>query len=234
MSINLYKETSGKWSPYTIVRSTDSKKEECQQIEWDKNYRTAIVLQGGGALGAFELGVLKALYDERGEGFKPSVVTGVSIGAINAAVLAANIKDPIPALEKLWSKLRPWPPSLSSWPPYRYFDKLWPDELAPAWSVSGMYFANPLSYPWWYAYQYMTPHGLKLRTPTNFSDTSPLRETLRELVHIDGLNGSDAPRVAVGAVDVQTKIDIFATITRRRNSTTSTLLPAVACRRSSP
>ena len=58
----------------------------------NNDYGTAIVLQGGGALGAYELGVLKALYEER-PGFKPAVITGVSIGAITAAVLAINAAD---------------------------------------------------------------------------------------------------------------------------------------------
>jgi len=53
----------------------------------DNDYGTAIILQGGGALGAYELGVLKALYETR-PGFKPAVVTGISIGAITTAVLA--------------------------------------------------------------------------------------------------------------------------------------------------
>ena len=52
-----------------------------------KDYNSAIVLQGGGALGAYECGVLKALYESR-PGFEPSVITGLSIGAVNAAVLA--------------------------------------------------------------------------------------------------------------------------------------------------
>jgi NTE family protein len=48
------------------------------------DYCTAIVFQGGGALCAYECGVIKALYEER-RNFKPAVVTGISIGAINAA-----------------------------------------------------------------------------------------------------------------------------------------------------
>ena len=47
---------------------------------------TAVVLQGGGALGAYEYGVLKALYEQR-PGFSPAAVAGISIGAITAAVL---------------------------------------------------------------------------------------------------------------------------------------------------
>src|SRR2546421_12491130 len=65
------------------------------------NIRTAIVLQGGGALGAYEFGVLKALYDQR-PGFKPAAVTGISIGAITAAVLGGARGEPIAALETLW------------------------------------------------------------------------------------------------------------------------------------
>jgi predicted acylesterase/phospholipase RssA len=66
------------------------------------DYCTAIVFQGGGALGAYECGVIKALYEKR-PNFKPRVVTGISIGAVNAAVLVATKKgSPAEALEKFW------------------------------------------------------------------------------------------------------------------------------------
>ena len=68
-------------------------------VENGKLY-TAIVLQGGGALGAYEYGVLKALYKAR-PGFKPAAVAGISIGAVTAAVLGGS-KDPIDALKRLW------------------------------------------------------------------------------------------------------------------------------------
>jgi predicted acylesterase/phospholipase RssA len=64
-------------------------------------YQSAIVLQGGGASGAYEYGVLKALYEAR-PGFTPAVVTGVSIGAVTAAVLVGAPEDPIGALGELW------------------------------------------------------------------------------------------------------------------------------------
>ena len=48
---------------------------------------TVLILQGGGALGAFECGVVKAL-EERN--IHPDLVAGVSIGAINAAIIAGN------------------------------------------------------------------------------------------------------------------------------------------------
>src|SRR3954464_8814571 len=65
------------------------------------NVHTAVVLQGGGALGAYEYGVLKALYEQR-PGFKPVAVTGISIGAITAAVLGGARSDPVSALDRLW------------------------------------------------------------------------------------------------------------------------------------
>ena len=63
---------------------------------------TAIVLQGGGALGAYEYGVLRAL--RAAPGFRPVAVAGVSIGAITAAVLGGAMGDPIAALDTLWRR----------------------------------------------------------------------------------------------------------------------------------
>jgi predicted acylesterase/phospholipase RssA len=68
-----------------------------------RNVQTAIVLQGGGALGAYEYRVLKALYEQR-PGFRPVAVAGISIGAITAAVLGGAAGDPIRALDTLWRR----------------------------------------------------------------------------------------------------------------------------------
>jgi NTE family protein len=76
-------------------------------------YRTALVLQGGGALGAYEYGVIRALYESRKK-FRPTVVTGTSIGAINAAILVGAKRDPIDTLGRVWSDrftaMAPLPP----------------------------------------------------------------------------------------------------------------------------
>ncbi len=64
---------------------------------------TGLVLQGGGALGAFELGVIEWLLEHRGV---PDIVSGVSIGAINATVLAGSKRaDPREELRGLWTDL---------------------------------------------------------------------------------------------------------------------------------
>jgi NTE family protein len=52
--------------------------------------RVALVLQGGGALGAYQAGVYQALHEC---GIEPDWVSGVSIGAINAAIIAGNVPD---------------------------------------------------------------------------------------------------------------------------------------------
>lgn len=67
----------------------------------DGGIHTAIVLQGGGALGAYECGVLKALYEQR-PGFEPMAVSGISIGAVTAAVLGGARGNPVAELERLW------------------------------------------------------------------------------------------------------------------------------------
>jgi NTE family protein len=100
-----------------------------------KPLRTAVVLQGGGALGAFECGVLKALYECR-EGFRPAVITGISIGAVNAALLAGA---GIEALDQAWRErfaLRGPPPPPSAGIPTPYGPALvgsLPGPLAALW-----------------------------------------------------------------------------------------------------
>ena len=64
--------------------------------------QTALILQGGGALGAFECGVVRAL--EEG-GVHPDVVAGVSIGAFNGAIIASHPRHASEALAGFWNEL---------------------------------------------------------------------------------------------------------------------------------
>ncbi|WP_031549808.1 patatin-like phospholipase family protein [Parvularcula oceani] len=72
--------------------------------------KNALVLSGGGARGAYQVGVLKALAERVPPGTNPfRVVTGLSVGAINAAVLAEGADDfpgAVAKLERLWRSLR--------------------------------------------------------------------------------------------------------------------------------
>src|SRR5207249_5943190 len=65
--------------------------------------RLAVVLSGGGALGAYEVGVLKVL---GAVGIEPAIVIGLSVGAINAVVWTAHGFDSA-ALERTWSRIGP-------------------------------------------------------------------------------------------------------------------------------
>ena len=67
--------------------------------------RSALVLQGGGALGAYELGAARALYEDGH--FNPDIIAGVSIGAITAVLLARPARGlkPLEALEAFWEKV---------------------------------------------------------------------------------------------------------------------------------
>jgi NTE family protein len=141
--------------------------------------RSALVLQGGGALGAYELGAARALY-EIGD-FAPDVIAGVSIGAITAVLLArpARGMKPLAALEAFWREVAV--PGLAL-----------PPTLRPYASVLGnpRFFLPRLDY-------------FTLPTWTNIYDTAPLRETLAQLVDTDALaDRSAAPALLVSATDV--------------------------------
>ena len=146
---------------------------------------SAIVLQGGGALGAYEYGVLKALYEQR-PGFTPIAVTGISIGAITAAVLGGARDDPMAALRELWHHRLPVPrlPLPLGWLPPVV------EQSLAVYGNRGMYRFNPRLW--------LTPY-----TATSFYDTAPLRKTLTDLVDPVRLT-QEKPRVIVGATNVGT------------------------------
>jgi NTE family protein len=145
---------------------------------------SAIVLQGGGALGAYECGVLQALYEQR-PGFTPVVITGISSGAINAAVLGgAKDDDPISALIQLWcdrfTVSPPFPARLPSGVD-RYLSVL---------GNPGMYRPNlQLALAPWRA--------------ESLYDPAPLASTLSEVLDVNKLNRQQ-PEVVVGAINVAT------------------------------
>jgi NTE family protein len=154
---------------------------------------TGLVLQGGGALGAFELGVIEWLLDNR---IAPDVVSGVSIGAINATVLAGSrLPDPREELRALWADLTT--PALP--PPFDGAN----GKLA-LFGNSGMY-APRVDY-------------LNLWHWTSFYETSPLRVTLAKHVDFEKLRpdnfarppGERAPRLILTATNlVSGKLDRF-------------------------
>ncbi len=75
--------------------------------------RVAFILSGGGARGAYEVGVLWYIFDElarlRGAPPRVDILSGTSVGAVNACFLAAHLSDPVLGVRRLvelWSELQ--------------------------------------------------------------------------------------------------------------------------------
>jgi NTE family protein len=154
------------------------------------DYHTAIVFQGGGALGAYEFGVIKALYDAR-PGFKPTVVTGISIGAINAAILVGAKDDPIETLEGVWRKRL----SVSLPPIVR---RLSGPLLTQALEQGLSAFGNAGMY------QLVPNFLLAPLLSASIYDLLPLRRTLCDSIDLDKLNRPAEIRLVVGSINVKT------------------------------
>ncbi len=159
--------------------------------------RVALVLQGGGALGAYQAGVYQALHEA---GIEPDVIAGVSIGAINGALIAGN--PPERRLERLhdfWTTITARPAGAWSWPfavdgdePRRAMNTIA--------AMQAMTYGQPGFFTPNFPNAWISPRGSK--TATSLYDTAPLRETLTRLVDFDLLN-SGPVRYAAGAVAVR-------------------------------
>ncbi|MCM8731704.1 patatin-like phospholipase family protein [Hephaestia sp. GCM10023244] len=154
--------------------------------------QVALVLQGGGALGSYQAGVIDGLADS---GIEIDWVAGISIGAINAAIVAGN--PPAARVERLrafWDKVTSTLPSF----PIPPNDQL--REFVHEWSAG---FVLATGVPGFFSPRIVSPVFAVPGTPEalSFYDSAPLEKTLNELIDWDLLN--DGPvRLSVGAVDV--------------------------------
>jgi NTE family protein len=151
-----------------------------------------LVFQGGGALGAYQVGVYQALHEA---GIEPDWVIGTSIGAINAAIIAGNPRARrMERLERFWESLEWRSPfghaavSASIVNPLANLATL-------IQGVNGFFAPRPAS--WWGLHQ---PLGVENAA---YYDTSALKTTLEGLIDFD-LPNQCQPRLSVGAVNVRT------------------------------
>lgn len=150
-----------------------------------------LVLQGGGALGAYQAGVYQGLSEA---GIEPDWVIGTSIGAINAALIAGNQPaERLTRLKEFWERLRVRSSLKMSW--LSMFGNAFANLGVLTQGVPGFFQPNPLAF---WGMHYPTAPGLAA-----YYGTDPLKATLAELIDIDRLN-SQATRVTVGAVNVGT------------------------------
>jgi NTE family protein len=156
--------------------------------------RVAYVLHGGGALGAYQLGVIKGLMEA---GYTPDWIAATSIGAIQAGIIAGNTpENQIPRLEEFWKRVSTHTP----------FDVFGHNHLS-----SDMYhnFVAHLSIMFgqgdFFRPRVFSPYMQIVGNLDKLSiyDTYPLRKTLLDLIDFERLNKSPI-RLSLGAVEVST------------------------------
>ena len=166
-------------------------------------YRTvALVLQGGGALGAYQAGVYEALEQA---GRRPNWVAGISIGALNAAIIAGNAPERrVERLREFWQTICQ-PPLLPALP-LLPVGVSWPNAALTGMSSLAAWRAMTEGQAGFFVPR-LPPAGLQLDPgpgSASYYDTAPLRATLERLVDFDRVNDARAMRVSVGAVNVRT------------------------------
>jgi NTE family protein len=164
---------------------------------------TVLVLQGGGSLGAYECGVYKTLVKQN---IKFDIVSGTSIGALNAAIIAAHsydtVKNSVKELEHFWLELAetliPLPEQFS----LLYFTDEARAILASMYSAM---YGNPKAFfPSWIfssPFNYFQPFR---PLPYPLFDIAPLKETLNRYVDFNNLGKPNRPRLIVTSTNIQT------------------------------
>ena len=154
--------------------------------------RRVLVLQGGGALGSYQAGAFQALCRS---GFEPEWIAGISIGAVNAAIIAGNDNDKrVDRLKEFWEMVSspvPWNPILKGERSRTVFNETSAAIIA-TFGVPGFFSPRIPPAPLW-------PQG----SPQSLSyyDTAPLKKTLERLVDFDRINDLKC-RLSVGAVGI--------------------------------
>jgi len=154
--------------------------------------RKFLVLQGGGALGAYQAGAYEALHKA---GIRPEWIAGISIGAINSAIIAGSPEEKrIENLRAFWDMVSDGPKSLMIDAPD--LARKWLNEYSANYNtfagVQGFYLPRTLM-PW----QYFIDSNARI----SYYDTAPLIDTLNRLIDFDLINHR-AVRLSLGAVEV--------------------------------
>jgi NTE family protein len=153
-----------------------------------------LVLQGGGALGSYQAGAYQALCHHD---FEPEWVAGISIGAINAAIIAGNPREKrVPRLKEFWELVSspvPWNPVTKGDRGRSLFNET-SAALIATFGVPGFFTPRVPPAPLW-------PPGSP--QSQSYYDTAPLKKTLERLVDFDRINDLKT-RLSVGAVSVTT------------------------------
>jgi len=156
--------------------------------------QVVLVLQGGGALGAYQVGVYEALHEA---GIEPDWVIGTSIGAINAALIAGNPRElRLQRLREFWNHVEQRQSAASTLAALGLgLAKLVPNAATVISGIPGFFKPSPQAWRGVHA-------DLGVEQAAYYS-TEPLRETLQALVDFDHV-GTGGTRLTVGAVNAST------------------------------
>ena len=168
----------------------------------------ALLLQGGGALGAYQAGVYEALSED---GIHPNWLAGISIGAINCAIIAGNPPERrVERLRQFWElvttdRFGNWSGTPDLLQPFQFLKAMQGDlarsilnQMSAGMAVfqgATGFFSPRFPAPWAY------PTGAL--AATSFYDTVKLEQTLEKLVDFDRINAKDGMRISIGAVNVR-------------------------------
>src|SRR6201988_4078876 len=151
-----------------------------------------LVLQGGGALGSYQVGVYQALQEA---GIEPDWIIGTSIGAINASLIAGNEpQHRLGRVHAFWSRVQR-EPHWSFQGSFLGLDRRWSQWSTLTQGIPGFFIPNPLAHAG-DAFPLGGNHA-------GYYSTAPLEHTLAELVNFALIN-QGRPRLTVGAAHVRT------------------------------
>ena len=151
-----------------------------------------LVLQGGGALGAYQAGVYQALHEA---GLEPDWVIGTSIGAINASLIAGNKPEHrLAKLEAFWNRVV-HNPALEIAASIPGIGRAWSNWMTVTTGIPAFFKPNPLAF--------LGQHVALPVDAAGYYSTHPLEETLSDLVDFPAIHGGPT-RLTVGAANIQT------------------------------
>jgi NTE family protein len=168
------------------------------------NYETiALVLQGGGALGAYQAGVFQGLYEA---GIEPNWLAGISIGALNTAIIAGNPPEKrVERLLQFWETIcQPaFGPPLPAFIEQAFFNSS--EAVRKAFTATQAMGAIVEGQKGFFVPRFPPPLPTVSGPPqlASYYDTTPLKATLEALCDFDRINSGEI-RVSVGAVNCGT------------------------------
>ena len=198
----------GKPSEPPKVQTAVSSREATSNARFEQ---TVLLLQGGGALGSYQAGVYQALAEAN---LHPDWVAGISIGAINSALIAGNPPETrVERLREFWEAVSTSPLGVPYFPSIAIPTDSTHSLLNQTRALGILLFGAP---------SFFTPRlpppmpwQLTSTDAVSYYDVSPLKATLERLVDFDRINAGGM-RLSVGAVNVRTgNFEYFDTATHR-------------------